>query len=151
MFMIGLYPLIFAVIAVIGSFLVFTLPQLFQAAVAAVLVSLFGRGARVGVLLALPLTVILAWYNYDYLTPTDLNLGINVGADWMPYQHGLTKQRYPTMFTIQAPTSLFSVLHCHASIHSSPKKTMIGAALRLAVLVGVIFGYGLAVEQYQFL
>jgi hypothetical protein len=97
------------------------------------------------------MTVILAWYSYDYLTPTDFYLGINVGADWIPYQHGLTRQRYLAMFTIQAPTSLFSVLHCHASIHSSPKKMMVGAALLLAVLAGVIYGYELAKNQYQFL
>lgn len=151
MLMMGLFPLAFAVIAMIGTFLVFTLPQLFQATVADVLVSRFASGAQLGVLLALPLTAILAWYSYDYLTPTDFNLGINVGADWMPYQHGLTMPRYLAMLTIQDPISLFSVLHWHATIHRSSKKTMIGAALVLAVLVGVILGYRMAKDQYQFL
>jgi hypothetical protein len=42
-----------------------------------VLVRRFDRRGLFGVLLALPLTAGLAWYSFDCLTPTGLNLGIN--------------------------------------------------------------------------
>ena len=148
MLMMMTFPLIFGVIAIIGSFIVFTMPHCLQAIVADVLVSRFGRRAQFGGLLALPLTAILAWYCYDYLTPTDFNLGINVGPDWMPYQHGLTMWRYLAMLTVQTPISLFSLWYCDATILHGSKKSVILAALVLAVVVGVIWGHGLAKTQY---
>jgi hypothetical protein len=92
--MMVLYPPIMGFIAVIGSLLVFALPQCFQAVVSDALTRRLGRRGQFGILLALPITATLAWYCYDYLTPTDVNLGINAGPDWMPYQHGLSLQRY---------------------------------------------------------
>jgi len=144
-------PPIFGIIAIVGSFLVFTLPQCFQAIVTDVLVCRFGRRAQFGVLLVLPLTAILAWYCYDYLTPTDVNLGINEGADWTPYQHGLTLRRYLTMLTVQTPITLFGLSYCDATIRHGSKRWFILAALVLAVVVGVIWGYWMAKGQYQFL
>jgi hypothetical protein len=149
--MMAFYPLLLGIIAIIGSFLVFTVPQFFQAVVTDGLVSLFGCRARLGVLLVLPLTAILAWYCYDYLTPTHFNLGINASPDWTPYQHGLTMQRYVTMLAIQTPISLFSFWYCDALLRSAPKKWAILTALAIAIVAGVIWGHELAKNQYQFL
>jgi hypothetical protein len=74
---------IIAVIAAIGSILVFTLPQIFQAALIAAWYRMLGNRARFVVLAALPLTAVLTWYCYDYLTPSNVGLGI------MPARTGL--------------------------------------------------------------
>ena len=62
--------LILGVFAVLGTFLVFALPQLFQAVLIGVLGPIFGDRARFAVLLVLPLTAVLTWYCSDYLTPS---------------------------------------------------------------------------------
>jgi hypothetical protein len=146
-------PLLFgfiAVIAVIGTFLVFTLPQCFQAILTDVLLRHFNRRGLFGLLLALPVTAGLAWYCYDYLTPTDFTLGINEGPDWTPYQHGLTLRRYLTMFAVQTPITLFSVLYCDATICNRPKKPIIICLLLFAVVLGAVHGLSMAEVQYQF-
>jgi hypothetical protein len=140
-------PLI-GVIALIGVFLVFTLPQFFQVAVISVLNQMFGSRARFAVFLALPLTAVLTWYCYDYLTPTDFNLGINVGPDWSPYQHGLSISRYMRTLAIQAPVTLFSF---DAGFRGGSKKPLLMAVLALAVVVGGILGHENAQQQFQFL
>jgi hypothetical protein len=150
-FMIMFFPVILGIVTIVGSLLVFALPQCFQAVVTDVLVSRFGRVAQFGVLLALPLTATVAWYCYDYLTPTDFNLGINVGDDWTPYHHGLTLRRYLAMLVIQTPISLFGLWHCDATIRNASKKWVIRAAIALAGVAGVMWGYGMARTQYQFL
>ena len=104
-----------------------------------------------GVLLALPLTAVLAWYCYDYLTPKDFNLGINESPDWVPYQHGLTLQRYLIMFAIQTLITLFSILNFDAAIRNRAKKPIITCALLFAVVLGVVFGHWIAEAQYKFL
>jgi hypothetical protein len=151
MLMMVLYPPLIGAIAIIGSFLVFALPQCFQAMVTNILVRRFGRRAQFGVLLAFPLTAVLAWYCYDYLTPTDVNLGINVGPDWTPYQHGLTIQRYLAILAVQAAISLFSLWYCDATLRRASKKPVILTALVLVLALGAIFGHVMATTQYQFL
>jgi hypothetical protein len=143
-------PLISA-IAIIGFFLVFTLPQLFQTAVINVLNQQFDDRARFAVFLALPLTAVLTWYCYDYLTPSDLNLGINVGPDWTPYQHGISRSRYMGALEFQAPVTLFGFLYLDADIRGVSKKTVIIATLAIAIAAGIIRGHFLAQHQYQFL
>jgi hypothetical protein len=111
----------------------------------------FGRRSQIAVLLALPLTAVLAWYCFDYLTPSNVNLASYEGADWTPYQHGLTMLRYLIMLTVQAPISLFSLWHHDTTIRNASKKPVILAALVLAVVVGVLLGHSMAKDQYQFL
>jgi hypothetical protein len=146
-----LFPPIIGLIAIIGTFLVFALPQCFQAILADVLVRRFNRRGLVGVLLALPLTAGLTWYSFEYFTPTDLNLGINASPAWAPYQHGLTMQRFLATLAFQTPITLFNLWHCDTTIRVRSKNSIIMAALLLAVVVGVIWGYRMAQEQYQFL
>jgi hypothetical protein len=149
--MIMLYPPIVGLVAILGSFVVFTLPQCFQAIMSDVLARRLGRKGQFWILLALPLTVTLAWYCYDYLPPTVPNLGINVGADWPPYQHGLTLRRYLTMLIIQTPITLFSLAYCDAAVRHRSRKSIVLAAVVLALVVGVLHGYWMANGQYQFL
>jgi hypothetical protein len=145
------FPPLLGIIAVVGSFLVFTLPQCFQALVTGVLVCRFGRVGQFGTFMLVPLTAVLAWYSYDYLAPMHFNLGINADADWAAYEHGLTPRRYLTMLTIQAPITLFSLLYCDATIRDGSKKSFILAALAVTAGGGMIWGYQMAKAQYQFL
>ena len=69
----------------------------------------------------------------------------------MPYQHGLSLQRYLTMLIVQTPISLFSLAHNDAAVRHGSRKSVVLAAVALAVLVGVLFGYWMAKGQYQFL
>jgi hypothetical protein len=72
MFLMKAYTPVAGIIALIGTFLVFALPQFFQAEVVGALDQIFGDRARFAALLALPLTAVLPWYCYDYLTPSNL-------------------------------------------------------------------------------
>jgi len=146
-----LFPPIFGFLAVIGTFLVFALPQCFQALLTDVMVRHLHRRGLLGVLLALPLTAVLAWYCYDYLTPTDVNLGINVGPDWTPYRHGLTLQRYLMMLALQTPITLFNILYLDATSCDRSKKPIIIGALLFTVVLGVLYGHWMAEGQYKFL
>jgi hypothetical protein len=151
MLMMIIFPPIVGFIAVVGWFLTFTLPQCLQAIVSDVLVRQLGRRGQIGVLLALPLAATLAWYCYDYLTPSDINLGIYTPADWTPFEHGLTLQRYLTMLMVQAPITLFSLAYCDAAMRNSSKKRVVVVAVVLVAVVGVLHGHWMAEGQYQFL
>ncbi len=115
---------IIIVIAIVGSVIVFTLPQAFQAVLASFLVRQFGNRAYLVVIITLPLTTVIACYCYDYLTPSDMNFGFNEGPDWTPYQHGLTMQRYLKGFTVQAPLTLLSVLYLDAGPRPTPSRLL---------------------------
>ena len=148
--MVILTPLL-GIIALIGTLLVFTLPQCFQAAVSGALVRRFGSRAQAGVLLALPITAAVTWYCYDYLTPSDVGLAINEGPDWKSYQHGLTLARYEAALAFQVPATLFSVAYAAASAARLSRRTVVLLALAAATIAGGIMGHHLAEGQYQFL
>jgi hypothetical protein len=142
---------ILGVIAAIGSILVFALPQVFQAALVAVLHRKFGSRARFAVIPALPLAAVLTWYCYDYLTPSDFNLGINAGPDWTPYQHGISISRYLGALTFQAPVTLFGLMYVDAGFRGASRWLILTAALTIAIVVGGLFGYVTAQEQIALL
>jgi hypothetical protein len=96
-------PLLFSIIALIGTFLVLSLPMLFQGVLNLTLYKKIGENAHLFTFLAIPIVALLTWYCYDYLTPSDMNLGINEGEDWRPYQHGITFNRYIITLCIQTP------------------------------------------------
>ena len=73
LFLMAFFPPILAVVTMFGSFLVFTVPQFFQAMVSD-LTSRFHRDPQLYVLFALPVTATLAWYCYDYLALHDFYL-----------------------------------------------------------------------------
>jgi hypothetical protein len=143
-FMMAVYTPIFGIITTIGSILVFTVPQFFQAALISIFGQRFGGQARFVTFLALPLTAVLTWYCYDYLTPTDFSLGINVGPDWTPYEHGLSLSRYMKTLAIQAPITLFSFLYFDADFRGYSKKPIRVIPLAIAIVIGLIWGYMLA-------
>jgi hypothetical protein len=143
---------IFCVIAIIATFLVFALPQLFQAALTVVSIGILARQARFAGLLALPLTAVATWYCYDYLTPTDFfTLGINAGPDWVPFQHGLSRSRYLWSAALQGPVTLFGFLYLDIGLRGGSKRPLLLAALAISVLIGGVCGYATARDQYQFL
>jgi hypothetical protein len=140
---------ILAIISCISAMLVFALPQYIQTVLMRLLSKRSDRIAYIDVLLALPLTAVLTRYFFDYLTPTDFNLGINEGPDWSPYQHGLTARRYLSALVFQAPATLFSILYFGVGPRPVSRKYVVLSALTLAIVTGGILGYLLARQQYQ--
>jgi flagellar biosynthesis/type III secretory pathway M-ring protein FliF/YscJ len=55
------------------------------------------------------------------------------------------------MLIVQTPISLFSLAYNDAAVRHGSRKSVVLAAVALAVLVGVLFGYWMAKGQYQFL
>lgn len=150
-FMMVLEMPILGVIAAIGSILVFTLPQLFQAALIVVSHRMLGDHARFAVFPALPLAAVLTWYCYDYLTPSDVGLGVNAGPDWTPYQHGISIARYMGALAFQAPVTLFSFLYIDAGFRGASKWPVLIAALVTTIAIGGIWGYVTAQQQIELL
>lgn len=139
------------VIAATGSILVFTLPQVFQAVLIGAWYQTLGNRARFVVLPALPLTAVLTWYCYDYLTPSDVGLGISAGPDWTPYQHGISIARYARALAFQGPITLFSFLYFDAGFRGASKWPVLIAALVLTIAGGVIWGHVTAQQQIELL
>jgi hypothetical protein len=142
--MMAFTPPLLAVIGVVIAVFVFALPQCFEAAIAYGLISRFGASARFWMLCAPPFTAILTWYCYDYLTPTDFNLGINTPADWTSYQHGLTGRRYLMALAAQAPLTVFSLLFLDARLRGRSRKILVLLVLALAGILGIVWGHHLA-------
>jgi len=149
--MLVISPPLFCLLAVIGVTLVFGPSQWFQALAFRALANRFGSKAEFFMLLVWPVAAVITWYSFDYLTPSNFNLGINVGPDWTPYQHGLTIHRYWAAVAAQAPVTLFTVNYVRTAAGGLPRKALIYATLAAAVVAGVIFGHHLALNQYQFL
>jgi hypothetical protein len=137
-----------AIIALIGTFLVLTLPQFFQAEVVGASHQIFGDRARFAALLALPLTAVLTWYCYDYLTPSNLCFA---GNCMEPYDHGMSISRYVKALVIQAPITLFGFLYFDAGLRGQSRGPILLAALAVALVAGGIRGYLMARGQFQFL
>jgi hypothetical protein len=136
------------IIAFIGTFLVFTLPQFFQAGCIVALDRPFGDRARFAALFALPVTAVLTWYCYDYLTPSNLCFA---GNCMEPYEHGLSVSRYVMALAVQTPITLFSFLYFNARIRGGSKWPILLAALAVTLVAGGIRGYLKARGQFQFL
>lgn len=149
-FMMFAYPPLFAVIAVIGVGLIFGFSQLFQIVLINIFTHRYGPIGRFVVLLALPVTTIITWYSYEYLTPTDFGLGINTPQDWRPYQHGLTNRRYLQTLAFQAAVTIFSMLYFEATLRKGFKELLIAIVLIVAVALGCIQGRAAAIEKYEF-
>ncbi len=142
---------ILALASCIAAILVLALPQCLEAFFTWKMLRKIGERGRFSTLFVLPLTALLTWYCYDYLTPTDFNLGINEGADWQPYAHGLSLPRYAAALVIQAPVTLFNFCYFKAHTQKTSKKAIILWTLGLAVAVGCALGYSSALDQYQYL
>ena len=117
------------IIAVIAMMLVFTMPQVFQAAVMVGRHQMVGSRARFELFSALPLTAVLTWYCYDYLTPSDLVLGINDRTSWIPTPHGISVARYLGAFAFQFPVTLFSFLYLDAGFRGVSRRPLLIASL----------------------
>ncbi|QPF84289.1 hypothetical protein IC762_32510 [Bradyrhizobium genosp. L] len=143
-------PLLMALIAALGTLLVLTVPQFFQAFTIEALGRIFGDRARFAVLPVLPLTAILSWYCRDYLTPS-YELGINAGPDWTPYQHGITLHRYFTTLMFQAAPTLFSLLHMDLGTRGKSRTRLLLVTAALVAIAGSIGGYTAAQQQIRLL
>ncbi len=137
--------LVFGFIAAIGSILVFTLPQLFQAALVESWHRALGDRARFAALPALPITAVLTWYCYEYLTPTDFAPGY-IGPPSPTYQHGISIARYAAALQFQAPVTLFSFLYLDSEFRHASRWPLLVAALIAAIASGGIWGYVTAQE-----
>lgn len=147
-FMMTAAALIVGFIAAIGSILVFTLPQLFQAALVESWHRTLGDRARFAAIPALPLTAVLTWYCYDYLTPSDFAPGY-IGPPSPPYQHGISIARYAAALGVQAPVALFSFLYLDVEFRRVSRWPLLMATLILTIASGGIWGYVTAQELIE--
>jgi hypothetical protein len=131
-----------AAIKIIGTFLIFGLPQLFQAMAVSILMRRFGSKARFAVLLLLPLTAVVTWYCYWYLTPTDYRQGINVPQDWLPFTLGASSLgSYVMALKFQAAVTVFSFLYFEAGVRGMPRTLLALLALSITIAISAIWAY----------
>lgn len=149
--MMALVPLLICIVAPIGIFIIFSASQIIQGLMMRALHPRLGRYSYVFIGLSVPVISLVTWYCYDYLTPTDFNLGINEGADWVPYQHGINLARYLATLAGQGFITIFTLLYFDAAVHHRSRKTVILGVLFLAIIIGVPLGYREAINQYQFI
>jgi hypothetical protein len=123
-------------IATIGSLIMFAPVQAFQVLVIGIMQREFGDRARFAALSSLPITAVLTWYCYDYLTPNEFHLVAKFGPAWAPYQHGISIARYLAALAIQTPVTLFAFLYFEADRHRRSKAPIIIATLVLAIAIG---------------
>lgn len=137
-----LFSFIFLIPITVGIFITFTVAQIAQSIIFNFSNPRFFLRSYCFIAMTTPLLAILSWYCYDYLTPSDFNLGINTGADWMPYQHGLNFQRFLVMLGLQSCVSIFSLLllRFENTGHNQAKKRFLLAAIIFACIVGVVIG-----------
>jgi hypothetical protein len=135
------FPLMFGLFAVIGTLLVFGPSQVFQAGLVGILERKFGGRARFAILLALPVTAVLTWYCYDYLTPT-----ITDG-----YKHGISLMRYLRSMGYQAPVTLFGCLYFDAGAKDRVRWPVVVATAAIASMIGIAWGCETAQQQIQLL
>lgn len=147
--MMVLYPPVLSIGFSIGVWLVFGLSQLLQANVAYLLVPKFGRLAFLFVALMLPISSIISWYCFDYLTPSNFNLAINEGGEWTPYKHGISLHRFLAMTIIQATVTTFTLAYSSIRHRRIFRKRLLLALFIVTILVGIAFGYHRAKVQEE--
>jgi hypothetical protein len=123
------------IIATIGSLIMLAPVQAFQVLVIGIMQREFGDRARFTVLSSLPITAVLSWYCYDYLTPNEFHFA-KFGPAWAPFQHGISIARYLAALAVQTPATLFAFLYFEADRHRRPKAPIIIAALVLVIAIG---------------
>jgi hypothetical protein len=148
--MIKYYTPIGCLIAGIGTLVVFTPAQYLQAASIAILLKRFGSRGWYGIAIVVATAAVVSWYCYDYLTPSNFNLGINIVT---MYQHGLTLHRYLVTLGIQALVTSFSLMRWRLQMSDNRRATtfLILAMSVASVAFGALEGYDNALDQYQFL
>jgi hypothetical protein len=129
------FGLIFWVIAAIGSLIIFAPVQAFQVLVIGIMQREFGDRARFAALSSLPITAVLTWYCYDYLTPNEFLFSARIGP---AYQDGISIARYLAALAVQTPVTLFAFLYFEADRHHRSKAPIIIAALVVAIAIGGI-------------
>ena len=137
---------IMSLLVIIGCFLVFSLPQVAQAAVHVFLKRLPRPFSQLLILLFIPFLGLLTWYCWEYLTPTDFLGGDD--PDWKPYQHGITMQRYLAALSYQVPISIFSIVYFEPDLLRTTRKTSRLVVIGCAVLAGAWYGHAMAVAGY---
>jgi hypothetical protein len=123
------------VIATIGSLMMFAPVQAFQVLVVGIMQREFGDRARFAALSSLPITAVLSWYCYDYLTPNEFHFA-KFGPAWAPYQHGISIARYLAALAVQTPATLFAFLYFEADRQHRAKAPIVIAAFVVAIAIG---------------
>jgi hypothetical protein len=123
------------VITTIGSLIMFAPVQAFQVLVIGIMQREFGDRARFAALSSLPITAVLTWYCYDYLTPNEFHFA-KFGPEWAPYQHGIAIARYLAALAVQTPVTLFAFLCFEADRQHRSKAPIIIAAFVVAIAIG---------------
>ena len=141
-----LLAVIMSLVAMIGCVLVFSLPQIMQAAVHMLARRIAKPISHLLVLSFIPILAVLTWYCWEYLTPTDFLGGDD--PDWKPYQHGITTQRYLAALAYQVPISIFAIVCFEPDLLGTTRKTIRLVVIGCAVLAGAWFGHAMAVADY---
>ena len=132
-------PPLMGLIAAVCASLVFAVPQMLQVTIALAM-SRHPSSRSAAILLALtPIMAVVTWYCWEYALPKDFGLGINEGADWVPYRYGLTPARYATTLAFQLPETVFSASYLHATaLERKPRRVaLVGLALATACGAGL--------------
>lgn len=137
----AIFVLIPWVIATIGLLIMFAPVQAFQVLVIGIMQREFGDRARFAALSSLPITAVLTWYCYDYLTPNEFHFGARMGPASEPYQNGISIARYLAALAVQTPITLFAFLYLEADRHRRRKAPLLIAALVVAIAMGGIWIY----------
>ncbi len=128
----------FSIVILVGIYIVFSLAQITQAIITKFSIQRFENRNLYLAIATIPLSTILSWYCYDYLTPTG-GLSINEGADSVLFQHGLTIKRYLIMLCIQTCVTIFSFtrLKLEISNNNIARKHLLIALICIASVIGV--------------
>lgn len=134
-----LFAPIFLILSTLGIFITFSIAQIVQAMICSISIQKFCLRGYFIIATTTPLMAILSWYCYDYLTPSDFNFGFNEGADWVPYQHGLTMQRLLIVLGLQSFVTIFSIVRLRFEIggHNLANKKFLFAAVGFASIIGI--------------
>jgi hypothetical protein len=132
--------LIPALYLLINTLLAFTAAQFVQAVSVGCLVRRVGKWANLATILVLPISATLTWYSLDYLAGFDLPLPRGPEpAGWVPYEHGLTVDRYLKAMASQAPVTPFNIAYAFTETGGRARRAVVALA---AIMIGVvIFGF----------
>ncbi|MEK6419048.1 MAG: hypothetical protein V4801_05555 [Burkholderia gladioli] len=146
----ALFSALIGPIATLGILIVFSATQLIQSYAMRTLYPRHGTSAYRFIALMVPVMSIVTWYCYDYLTPSNFDLAINTGPDWVPYRHGLTLDRYGAALACQSAVTAFNLLYFHVATIRRSRNILIASVIVVAVVAGLVIGHRQAVTQNHF-
>ena len=143
----------FSIIYVICTFIVFSIPLFLQNMLLNFIKTKINTNNIYIIIATTPLISIITWYCYDYLTPTDVNLGFNVGQEYKVFEHGITPIRYLEALTYQTTVSIYClfIMRLKNEKYYNLKRYTKLILIFISIVIGLIMGHRMAEEQYRYL